>query len=190
MSTKITGEILETNRKGLREWFILNYNKKTHCWVKCKRGSPKEGILCYLDAVEEALCFGWIDSTVVKVDGATYNRFSPRVKKSHWTELNKERVRRLERLGLMTDAGRAVLPDMDSGPKMDSNIDDWFVKNPEMKKRFMSYPELYRRIQLSNLQFYKENFPDAYNSKLKNFRQRIIDGRMINGWNDYGRLIQ
>lgn len=58
MSTKTTGEILEANRKGLREWFILNHNKKTYCWVKCKRGSLKEGVLCYLDAVEEALCFG------------------------------------------------------------------------------------------------------------------------------------
>jgi uncharacterized membrane protein YdjX (TVP38/TMEM64 family) len=69
--------------------------------------------LRYGDAVEEALCFGWIDSTVKAGEGVMWRRFSPRRKRSPWTELNKERCRRLERLGLMTDAGRAVLPNMD-----------------------------------------------------------------------------
>ena len=82
----------------------------------CQRGDPAkcEG-LAYLDAVEEALCFGWIDSTVTRIDGITVQRFAPRTKKSHWTELNKERVRRLKQLGLMTDASRAVLPPI--GPR-------------------------------------------------------------------------
>ena len=66
----------------------------------------------YLDAVEEALCFGWIDSTIRMISGKAMQRFSPRRATSGWTELNKERVRRLEKLGLMTDAGRAVLPPM------------------------------------------------------------------------------
>ena len=66
----------------------------------------------YLDAVEEALCFGWIDSTNKVIDGVRMQRFTPRKKNSLWTELNKERVRRLEQLGMMTDAGRAVLPPM------------------------------------------------------------------------------
>ena len=65
-------------------------------------------MLWYLDAVEEALCFGWIDSTVKTIDGVTLQRFGKRVKNSQWTELNKERCRRLEALGLMTDSGRAV----------------------------------------------------------------------------------
>jgi len=55
--------------------------------------------------VEEALCFGWIDNTLSLIEGARMQRFSPGRKNSLWTELNKERVRRLERLGLMTDSG-------------------------------------------------------------------------------------
>ena len=62
---------------------------------------------------KEALCFGWIDSTTKKIskegDGSKNLSSKPR---SNWSELNKERCRRMEQLGVMTDAGRAVLPDM------------------------------------------------------------------------------
>lgn len=63
--------------------------------------------------MEEALCFGWIDSTVKRLEnGVATQRLAPRRKHSVWSELNKERCRRMEKLGLMTDAGRAVLPNM------------------------------------------------------------------------------
>ena len=68
------------------------------------------GTLPYIDIVEEALCFGWIDSTLKKLpDGRLAQRLSPRRKGSHWTELNKERCRDLESRGLMTDSGRMAL---------------------------------------------------------------------------------
>ena len=79
-----------------------------------KRGRPSDNTtFWYLDAVEEALCFGWIDSTTKKLsDIVTAQQFAKRRKNSNWTELNKKRCRRLEKLGLMTDSGRATLPDM------------------------------------------------------------------------------
>ena len=56
-----------------------------------------------IDAVEEAMCFGWIDSTTKKMDnGITAQRLAPRRKGSLWSELNKERCRRMERLERMT----------------------------------------------------------------------------------------
>ena len=74
---------------------------------------PSPGTLCYLDVVEECLCFGWIDTTRKKLpDGKLIQRLTPRSKNSKWSELNKERVRRLEKLGFMTDEGRKSLPDM------------------------------------------------------------------------------
>ena len=89
-----------------------------------KKGKPVEkGVFYYIDAVEVALCYGWIDSSQKVIDGVRYQRFSPRRKNSKWTELNKERVRRLEKLGLMTDAGRSVLPNMDvNSYKIDKDI--------------------------------------------------------------------
>ena len=76
------------------------------------RGKNKpEGVcLPYLDVVEESLCFGWIDSTLKRLpDGRLAQRLSPRQKRSHWTELNKQRCADLEQRGLMTDLGRAAL---------------------------------------------------------------------------------
>ena len=102
------------NRDELRQWLQKNHNKESECWVVVKRGRPVDnGTFWYIDAVEEAMCFGWIDSTTKKMDnGITAQRLAPRRKGSLWSELNKERCRRMERLGRMTDAGRAVLPDM------------------------------------------------------------------------------
>jgi uncharacterized protein YdeI (YjbR/CyaY-like superfamily) len=67
------------------------------------------GVIPYIDVVEEALCFGWIDSTLKKLpDGRLAQRLSPRRKKSHWTKLNIERCIDLEERGLMTPAGREL----------------------------------------------------------------------------------
>jgi uncharacterized protein YdeI (YjbR/CyaY-like superfamily) len=66
--------------------------------------------LPYIDVVEEALCFGWIDSTLKRLpDGRLAQRLSPRRKGSHWTELNKQRCAKLEHRGLMTAMGREAL---------------------------------------------------------------------------------
>ena len=79
-----------TTRADFRAWLAEHHDTAKECYVVCKRGRPgDENVLYYLDAVEEALCFGWIDSTVRKIDGISMQRFSPRSKKSNWTELNK-----------------------------------------------------------------------------------------------------
>jgi len=73
--------------------------------------ATKKPSINYVDAVEEALCFGWIDGLEKSMDAERYAlRFSPRRPKSNWTETNKERVRKLIAQGKMTDAGHAVLP--------------------------------------------------------------------------------
>lgn len=109
---------------AFRTWLSKNHDKQSECYLNVKKGrSIDNKTFYYLDAVEVALCFGWIDSSQKIVDGVRYQRFSPRRKSSRWTELNKERVRRLEKLGLMTDAGRKVLPDMDARHfKIDTDI--------------------------------------------------------------------
>ncbi len=71
-----------TRREKFRQWLMENSSYEKECWIAVKRGkTPPEDALWYLDAVEEALCFGWIDSTVKNVDGVTLQRFGPRTKK-------------------------------------------------------------------------------------------------------------
>ena len=100
-----------TQRQQLRDWLQENHASAKECWVVMSRAKNPVGVLPYLDVVEEALCFGWIDSTMKRLpDGRLAQRLSPRRKKSHWTVLNKERCRRLIQEGKMTDAGLNVIP--------------------------------------------------------------------------------
>ena len=96
------------NRAALRRWLEENHRSERECWVATYRSKvPLPDALPYLDVVEESLCFGWIDSTVKKMeDGRLAQRISPRRKNSHWTERNILRCKDLENRGLMTDAGR------------------------------------------------------------------------------------
>ena len=101
-----------TERSQLREWLLANHATSKECWVAMYRTKiPRTDCIPYLDVVEEALCFGWKDSTVKRMpDGRNAQRLSPRRPKSHWTELNMQRFADLEQRGLMTAAGRAALP--------------------------------------------------------------------------------
>ena len=101
-----------TERAQLREWFMANHATAKDCWVTVNRSKqPRTDCVPYLEVGEEALCFGWIDSTLKRLpDGRCAQRLSPRRKGSHWTELNLQRCADLEQRGLMTPAGRAAMP--------------------------------------------------------------------------------
>lgn len=179
------------NRNELRAWLSQNHDKETECWVVVKRGRPiDDGTFWYIDAVEEALCFGWIDSTTKKTDGGvTAQKFVPRKKGSQWSELNKERCRRMERLGLMTDAGRSVLPDMtDKGFVIDKEISDALQADPEVWKNFQSFPTLYQRVRIDTIQIKKKQ-PELFQSRLKKLIDNTKLGVTYGEWNDNGRLL-
>ncbi len=184
------GNVLDiASRSEFREWLEQHSQYEKECCVCAVRGRPVNNeCLWYLDAVEEALCFGWIDSTIRIIGGEKMQRFSPRKNKSNWTELNKERVRRLERLGLMTDAGRAVLPPMD-----DFTIDEEtesVLREAGVWSEFTSFPPLYQRVRAYNLQFYRKRYPGSYERVLKHLIEETAKGKMFGNWNDYGRLLE
>ena len=179
------------NRIEFRQWLTLHVSEETECWIMVKRGKPiSPDVFCYLDAVEEALCFGWIDSTHAVIDGVRMQRFSPRKKNSPWTELNKERVRRLEKLGLMTDAGRTVLPAMGARSfKVDPDIEA-ALKHARAWSKFKSFPALYQRVRAGNIAFYKKRDPAMYEQTLSHLIAETKKGHMFGEWNDYGRLLE
>ncbi|UEL49845.1 YdeI/OmpD-associated family protein [Terrisporobacter hibernicus] len=180
------------NRDELRKWLDENHKIEKECWVIVKRGKPKnDEVFWYLDAVEEAMCFGWIDSTCKKVDdGLTAQRLSPRRKNSSWTELNKERCRRLEKMGKMTKAGRDILPDMSIAYfKIDEKIIDSIKENPIVYKNYKSFPSLYQRVRIDTIQAYKKQ-PEVFNKRLKKFIENTEKGVMYGEWDDNGRLLE
>ena len=96
------------DRGSWRRWLEKNHDRKQSVWVLFPKKHTSRPSVAYTDAVEEALCFGWIDSQVRRVDEDAYiQKFTPRKRKSVWSPSNKQRVRKLVRLGLMTPAGLA-----------------------------------------------------------------------------------
>lgn len=179
------------SRAELREWLMHNHKTEPECWAVVKRGRPKDdGTFWYVDAVEEALCFGWIDSTYKKIDeNITAQKFTPRKAKSHWTELNKARCRRMERLGLMTEAGRAVLPDLsEAGFVIDPDILQLLQSDAVLWENFSRLPELYKRVRIDTIQFYKKRQIKIYEKRLQKFVESTRNGLLYGEWNDNGRL--
>jgi len=113
MPTKveITQTLYMPDRDEWRRWLADHHRTEREAWLLFyKKHTGKTGI-SYEDAVEEGLCFGWIDSLAQRIDDEKYaQKFSPRKPKSNWSESNKQRVRRLLREGKMTEAGLATLP--------------------------------------------------------------------------------
>ncbi len=101
--------ILFENREQFREWLFQNADKSEGVWlVFGKKGGPET--IRYNDAVEEAVCFGWIDGRLKSLGEEKHMiRFSPRRKGSNWSESNKERAARMEQEGLMTHMGRKAV---------------------------------------------------------------------------------
>lgn len=97
-------------RAEWRRWLEEHHDRGRGVWLvswKTHTGRPR---VPYDEAVEEALCFGWVDGQARNVDGARSAQwFAPRKRGGTWARSNKERVARLERAGLMTDAGRRAI---------------------------------------------------------------------------------
>ena len=174
------------NRNELRQWLVQNYNKEKECWVVVKRGRPTDNsTFWYVDAVEEAMCFGWIDSTTKKLEsGVTAQKLAPRRKDSVWSELNKERCRRMERLGRMTDAGRAVLPDMSTDAfVIDDDILSALKADDRVWNNFLKFPPLYQRVRIDTIQIKKKQ-PAIFASRLQKLIENTKNGIMYGEWND------
>ena len=118
---KVTGAIMENKLIQYLEfkdfdemysYLLENHKDEKGIFVKISRKNPEkcEEILSYYDAVNAALCFGWIDTVLRNMNGVLVQRFSPRKKNSHWTELNIKRCIELDKKGLMQESGKKVCP--------------------------------------------------------------------------------
>lgn len=170
-------QLYVTNRKEWREWLKKNHNKKETIWLiyyKKHTGKPR---IPYDDAVEEALCYGWIDSTVKRIDEETFmQKFTPRKKNSIWSKLNKERV------GRMIKGGKMRKPGMDKVEEAKKN-GEWEAAY-EIKYDIEIPPMLEKALN-RNIKA-KENFDNFAPSYRRNYigwvtnakRQETIDRRI------------
>jgi len=125
---KTTDELYVTNRDDWREWLIKNYDVTKEVWLIYYKKHTGKPSVTYDDTVEEALCFGWIDSTIKRIDNERFARkFTPRKARSKWSKANKERARKMIMTGKMTEAGLTKI-------KAAKRSGEWFKTAPARKK--------------------------------------------------------
>ncbi|WP_175636142.1 YdeI/OmpD-associated family protein [Pedobacter ghigonis] len=106
MAEKTTETFCPTGRAAWREWLLKNHDTKQSVWLVCYKTKANKPTLSWSDAVEEALCFGWIDSIRKTIDEESFTQFFSRRKpNSGWSKINKAKVEQLAAAGLMTQAG-------------------------------------------------------------------------------------
>lgn len=179
--------IKPANRAEWRAWLAQSHTTAREIWLLFG-DRPDQAGLSYLDVVEEALCFGWIDGLQKRVsDHERAQRLTPRKARGNWTELNKARARRLIALGLMTDAGRAVLPDLAAPFIVPSDIEAALKARPDAWLHFVAFPDLYQRVRIGYIEEQRKQ-REEFERRLANFVAKTAQNQMYGNWNDGGRL--
>jgi uncharacterized protein YdeI (YjbR/CyaY-like superfamily) len=135
----------------LRNWLKKNYKTKKELWLVFYNKASGKTRLSYEDAVEEALCFGWIDSIVKKIEKDNHvQRFTPRNPKSGYSQLNKERLKKLLRQKKVITSVCKTLGDLENEKFVFPNdIIEEIRKNKEAWKNFQKFSEAYKRIRIA-----------------------------------------
>jgi len=103
-------EVLVADRAEWHDWLVEHHADVPAAWLVLTKKGGAVTTLTYAEALDEALCFGWIDGQLRRRDDeSTFQRFTPRGPRSRWSTTNVGHVERLEREGRMTDAGRAAV---------------------------------------------------------------------------------
>jgi len=144
-----------TNRKDWRAWLEKNYEKKKGIWLIYYKKHTNKPTIPYDDAVEEALCFGWIDITVKRIDDEKHvQRYSPRKLRSVWSQNNITRVKKMIKEGKMTKAGlkkydfgmknKLEAPATDNNIKVPEDLQDALKNNKIAQENFSNLAPSYR----------------------------------------------
>lgn len=184
------------SRAGWRGWLEANHPSATGVWAVTFRTGSGGPIVGYDQLVEEALCFGWVDSVGKKLDERqTMLRFSPRKPGSGWSRPNKERIARLERDGLIASAGAAVieaakadgswtlLDDVENLVVPD-DLTEAFARHPGSAERWEAFPRSARRAILEWIVQAKR--PETRAKRLEETASKAARGERANEWRPKG----
>ena len=169
-----------TNRDDWRAWLEKNFDREKEIWLIFPHKSSGKSRISYNDAVEEALCFGWIDSIVKKFDEeSSAQRFSPRNPKSSFSQPNKERLRWLvkeKRLHpSMVDLVNKVLQEKYLFPP---DIINAIKTDKEVWKNYQKFSPGYRRIRIAYIDAARKR-PEEFAKRLENFIEKTRQNKQI-----------
>ncbi|MFV1917782.1 MAG: YdeI family protein [Patescibacteria group bacterium] len=148
---KDVGDYFPYDKQDWRKWLELNHNKKEAVWLIFYKKKSSNYNLSWSEAVEEALCFGWIDSTKKTIDKERYMQyFSRRKPNSIWSRINKDKINHLTKQGLMVQAGMEsvkianqngswiILDDVEK-LIIPSDLEIEFANEPNSKEFFLNF---------------------------------------------------
>jgi uncharacterized protein YdeI (YjbR/CyaY-like superfamily) len=152
-----------------RAWLRKHHKTSREIWLVYYRKASGKPRIAYNDAVDEALCFGWIDSIVRTIDDERVaQRFTPRRPGSKTSEMNKARARRLIRQRRMTPAGLKAIGSLKTQRLViPADIRAAFEHDPIAWKRFRRFPATYRRIRIAFVEGARKR-PEEFERRLRN----------------------
>jgi uncharacterized protein YdeI (YjbR/CyaY-like superfamily) len=177
---EITKTLYVTDPQEWREWLEAHYKTESEIWLiyyKKDTGKPR---IVYNDAVEQALCFGWIDSIVKKLDDErSVQRFSPRKPKSGYSQQNIERLRHLTAKDLVVDEALASLGDILGREFVfPPDILDAVKADEQAWENYQNFSEPYKRIRIAYIEGARKR-PEEFQKRLNNFIKMTRKNKLI-----------
>jgi uncharacterized protein YdeI (YjbR/CyaY-like superfamily) len=168
------------NRHDWRDWLQNNFEDADEIWLIFPKKHTGKPSIVYNDAVEEALCFGWIDSIRKTLDeDHAAQRFSPRKAKSNWSQSNRKRMRwLLENHKVhesLADKYRSIVDEEFEFPQ---DILTQIKANKKAWGNYQRFSEAYKRIRIAYIEAAR-NRPEEFEKRLRNFIAKTEENKMI-----------
>lgn len=177
-------EILRTDdRREWRKWLQENFEARSEIWLVFPSVKTDEKGISYNDAVEEALCFGWIDGRTNKLDDLhLLRRFTPRRKGSSYSRINIERLINMEAQGLIHPNIRKEVIKLIKKPyRFPRDILKVLKKDRKVWENYLNYPESYKRIRIAYIDAARKR-PEEFEKRLNNFIRKTRENKLITGY--------
>ncbi|WP_091236112.1 YdeI/OmpD-associated family protein [Anaerobium acetethylicum] len=172
--------IYTSERTKWREWLAENFEKEEEIWFVFPMKESGEKGLSYNDTVEEALCFGWIDSTIKNMDSLhRAQRFSPRRKGSGYSRANIERLIWLESQGMIHPNVRESVLEVIKVPyEFPEDILEAIRSEKKAWDNYQKFPEEYKRIRIAYIDAARKR-PLEFKKRLENFISKTKENKLI-----------
>lgn len=172
-----------SDRSQWRRWLSENFETKSEIWFVFPTKASGEAALSYNDAVEEALCFGWIDSTTGHLDDTHgIRRFTPRKDFGYYSRPNIERLIWLDGQGLIHPKVRPTVLDVITAEYVfPQDILDAIRADAAAWENYQGFSESYKRIRVAYIDAARKR-PEEFNKRLRSFISKTHDGKIITGF--------
>ena len=174
-----------SERQQWRDWLEEHFETEDEIWFVFPKIKSGEKRVSYNDAVEEALCFGWIDGRAGTLDEMhSVRRFTPRRKGSSYSQPNIERLLLLDSQGLIHPKVRPLVEDLIKTPFVfPEDILNEVRKDEETWNNYLNFTESYKRIRIAYIDAARKR-PEEYRKRLDNFLNKTKENKLVNGYGD------